>query len=408
MYTAQHWLGADRIAKINDPAILSRMAGFFRFHFRSIIFGLHLLDVQATISSELGKDSHRHPSTKGRFAMRKLTAEFKGGISCLALSSDDRWLAANQLVGPGGKELKQPIRLWDLHDLDRPAENMAGREPHVMAFSPDGQFLAYTGNSNGVTLQPLPGTAKPTRVLSTVSTRSFLFIPYSTQILVWANSPCGYDLKTKKKFAVTLEGLDFDAKDPQGRHHATLQTMLMRPDGGALVARVLENTFDPRNEDAFESVVTLQRWTYPACSNRVKSASIPLDSVFGKPAVTQLAYSPNGRFLAGRRAHDVVIFDADTLTEITTLTPSGVRDKFRPKDPSVLSLAFTQDGKRLAVGCAGQNNAANVSFFSTADWKKEPDVKCPCDRVRELAFTKNGRLIAVADATPVVWEVGDY
>ena len=340
--------------------------------------------------------------------MRKLTGDFKGGLTTLAVSPDDRWLAANQMVGPGQPKLKQPIRLWDLHDLDRPAEKLAGREPHDMAFSPDGQLLAYTGYDDGVNFQPIPGPGKPKRVLSDFSTRSFLFIPNSTQLLVWANSACGWDMKTKKPFPVALEGLDFAAKDPGGRHYALLQSLWMRPDGAALVARVLENTFDPRNEDAFESVVTIQRWSYPACTGRVKSEPIELDPIFGKPAVRQLAYSPDGRFLAGTRQHDVVIFDADTLAEIATLTPSGVRDQFRPKDPSVLSVAFTQDGKRLAVGCRGQNDVANISFFSTATWKKEPDLKCPCNGVYALAFTNSGRLIAVADYIPVVWEPGEY
>jgi WD40 repeat protein len=190
--------------------------------------------------------------------------------------------------------------------------------------------------------------------------------------------------------------------------------MLLRPDGGAVTARVLENTFDPRNEDAFESVITIQRWSYPACANRVKSKPIAQDSM-GRPAMGRLAYSPDGRFLAGLRAHDVVVMDAETLTEIATLTPSGFRNQYRPNDASVACLAFTADGKRLAAGCKGKiddgasfASEANISFWNTATWEKGPDVKCPCNRVQVLAFTTGGRMIAVADYTPIVWEPGEY
>src|ERR1043165_5639759 len=156
--------------------------------------------------------------------MQELKGDFKGGITSLAISPDERWLAANQTVGPGAKELKQPIRLWELHDLDKPAEKLAGKEPHVLAFSPDGQILAYTGYAEGVHLQPFPGPGKATRALSDHHIHSFMFVPNTTQLLAAGNSPFGWDLKAKKPFAVTLEGLDFSAKDRQGRLHAVLQT----------------------------------------------------------------------------------------------------------------------------------------------------------------------------------------
>jgi WD40 repeat protein len=345
--------------------------------------------------------------------MQELKGDFKGSITSLAISPDECWLAANQIIGPGAKQLKQPIRLWDLHDLDKPAKKVASTEPRALKFTPDGQFLAYTGNADGLHLQPFPGPGKTIRALAEHHIHSFLFVPNTMQLLAAGNSPFGWDLEARKPFPVTLEGLDFSAKDPQGRLHAVLQTLLLRPDGTAVAARVLENTFDPRNEDVFESVVTIQSWSYPDCSGRVKSAAIPVDPM-GRPAVRQLAYSPDGRFLAGLRAHDVVVWDAVTLKEITALTPSGFRDKNRPNDPSVVCLAFTNDGKRLAAGCKGGSDGvhlateANISFWDTATWKKGRDVKCPCDRVQVLAFTSSGRMIAVADYTPIVWEPGEY
>src|SRR4029077_9802300 len=130
------------------------------------------------------------------------------------------------------------------------------------------------GVAEGVHLQPFPGPGKESRVWQETYIHSFMFVPNTTHLLGAGNSPFGWDLKANKPFPVTLEGLDFAAKDPQGRHYALLQTMLMRPDGAALVARGLENTFDPRNEDAFESVVTIQRWGYPACTGPAKSAPI--------------------------------------------------------------------------------------------------------------------------------------
>jgi WD40 repeat protein len=131
--------------------------------------------------------------------------------------------------------------------------------------------------------------------------------------------------------------------------------------------------------------------------------------------VRRLAYSPDGRFLAGLRQHDVVIWNAETLTARATLQPSGVRDRFRSSAASIVCMAFTPDGRRLAVGCMGDFNVhkpgmgqAKTSFFDTATWQKQPDLNCECDAVYDLVFCKDGRLIAGTVFEPTIWDAKEY
>ncbi|MBI3824176.1 MAG: hypothetical protein HY289_16030, partial [Planctomycetes bacterium] len=179
-------------------------------------------------------------------------------------------------------------------------------------------------------------------------------------------------------------------------YHLLMPTIAVRGDGAVVAGHVTVK---------LAHVTSLWTWSFPAGKKFAESKPMPRDNdPWGLPAVRRLVYSPDGRFVAGMRKHDLVVWDADTLAELATLTPSGVRDKDHPRAVSALCLAFTPDSQRLAAGCRG----GKISFWTTSTWQKGTDVDCSCDFISSLAFSCDGRMIAGAEFSPVVWEPGEY
>jgi hypothetical protein len=71
-----------------------------------------------------------------------VVGKFVTSIQSMALSPDDRWLLANDAPIPGGKN-KNPIRVWDLHDLNQAPRSLAATDPTELKFAPDGGHLYY-------------------------------------------------------------------------------------------------------------------------------------------------------------------------------------------------------------------------------------------------------------------------
>jgi WD40 repeat protein len=121
------------------------------------------------------------------------------------------------------------------------------------------------------------------------------------------------------------------------------------------------------------------------------------DIVF--PAVTALAFSPDGNALAlggsalpSRPDGAIGLWDRATAKELIRLTAS---------DRRVAALAFSPDGKTLAAG----HDGGTVRFWETASGKIRREWQAHPDSVHSLAFSPDGKLFASAgsDTTVLIW-----
>jgi WD40 repeat protein len=336
--------------------------------------------------------------------MRKLDSGFQITIESVALSPDGRWLAANQSIDPF-KRHKDPIRYWDLRDGNPTPQPLPGENPTRLSFSPDGAHLCYISSAkNGMCLHPFPSGARATRVLKDVAVSSYAFVPGSTKMVTAANYPHGWDLATKKPFPIVMEGLDFTPYASGIAPSMTVlpSSILVRPDGGAVIAQITQQR--PGGDEA-DREYRLQMFGFPDGKKLAQSKPIaPPPGGWSSVAITRLIISPDGRFVAGLRLHDLVVFDAETLAEITTLTPAVTRDPHRANSRSAYCLAFAPDSQRLAAGGRG----GKITIWHTGTWKKECDLDCGSDAVYALTFGHNGLLVAGADFNPVLWEPEEY
>ncbi|MFO0903826.1 MAG: DUF4303 domain-containing protein [Pirellulales bacterium] len=110
-----------------------------------------------------------------------------------------------------------------------------------------------------------------------------------------------------------------------------------------------------------------------------------------------LRYSPDGRRLASvaREAKSLRIWDPATGKNLLTLPGSGV------------GLAFTPDGKQVAVACAGNKPPSlEVPFWSVQTGKLTRSLKVNFP-VEALAFSSDGRFLTVGGALPGLVELWD-
>ncbi len=111
----------------------------------------------------------------------------------------------------------------------------------------------------------------------------------------------------------------------------------------------------------------------------------------GWPYVLSVAWSPDGTRLAlGGNMHDVRVFGPDGEDEIWSAV-GGFR---------VDALAFTPDGARLVVGGSG----GHVEIRNAADGAASPRPRVPPDAVYRVAFAPDGRTLLTAGQGTRLWD----
>jgi hypothetical protein len=116
------------------------------------------------------------------------------------------------------------------------------------------------------------------------------------------------------------------------------------------------------------------------------------------PPVTSLAYSPDGKTLAIGGYRCVAVWDTATGQPVTCIThlPSAV-----------LALAFKPDGALLAVGGGVPGASGDVRLFSTKDWSQSgKTLGGHTDAVASVCWSQDGTRIASGsqDKSARVWE----
>ncbi|MDH7488023.1 MAG: hypothetical protein QHH80_00745 [Anaerolineae bacterium] len=114
---------------------------------------------------------------------------------------------------------------------------------------------------------------------------------------------------------------------------------------------------------------------------------------WGKGAIMQVAYSPDGRLLAAGSSLGIYLYDAGTLKEA----------RFLETTSPVYSVAFSPDGSLLASGSADYT----VRVWRVADGSLVRSLEGHTHRVESVAFSPDGSLLASGsmDGTVRLWGV---
>jgi WD40 repeat protein len=110
-------------------------------------------------------------------------------------------------------------------------------------------------------------------------------------------------------------------------------------------------------------------------------------------------FSPDGRTIAGAPDQRVTLWDAKTGGLLGTLA--------EPEPAEIGALAFSPDGRWLAVGVGGPNTfakdvAGKVMVFDVAQ-RKEHRTFATLTQVSAVAYSADGKLLAAAGHNGTVW-----
>jgi WD40 repeat protein len=263
----------------------------------------------------------------------------------VAFSPDGARLA---VAGPSA------VELWD-----RPSRSRQRRFPAMpqkamgggVAFSPTGEALAYSNYYESTITLRNPNTGEMLATLTghTMPIRTFAFsqdaktlasVSYDNTARLWDMAP-----NTER---LTLE------------HSALVHDVAFNADGTLLATAVDDQT---------------RLWDVATGTER---------STFG-PGATAVRFSPDGHAVATANPDGIRFWEPTTGRELASIPDTELGS-------SVLGLAYSPDGSRLAVGC--HNGTVRVWDVKT----RQPLFEQP-PRLTAIAVSPDGRLLAVGDET---------
>jgi WD40 repeat protein len=289
----------------------------------------------------------------------------RGEITGLAISQDGKTLLSTSVQG---------LCIWDLTKYTERAEARRPGPTTALQLPPtDGKLVLGTPNSVQIWEPIRLDSAKPFLEAPARTIKSA-----STGITVLACTPDGKQVAFadgQKRIVVAdpvsgaSDSIILDAEPiAMSYSPATRQLAVLTRDGQLH----LRSTGDKRNE----------HW-----KKRVQRAA--------KGAV---AFSPDGLLVASSSVGRTQIFEA-----VTGRSMRGLDRQFG--DGDVHALAFSPDGRLLAVGHGGPQGL--VRLWEVLTGKEVTTFRCQGGAVTALAFSPNGRKIVSgnSDATIVVWDV---
>jgi WD40 repeat protein/serine/threonine protein kinase len=318
----------------------------------------------ATLTAPSGKAvvAFHEPSTGKE--LKSFTIDNKDYLAKVTASADGRWLAVADRDGG--------LRFWDLErgvlvrSMEGPKRVPGGKltsfRPYAMVFSPEDRRLAvaeYTGTVKVHDVQ----TGKPLTTFRVLEADLFL----SGIVICVAFSPDGQRLAAQGDDGPIriLDSYTAEGEVRTFREGIGAQSPAFTPDGKRLVA-LAPGTNLPQPWDV------------------VSGHKLPGPRGGGGP----VAYSPDGRWLAAVCAEGIRVWDATTYRELRTI--SGIPD-FTGL-PGVIALAFGPQGRLAAVTRGGEEA---VSVWDAASGRKLLSFKGHAESVRGLAFSRDGRRLAV-------------
>jgi len=334
------------------------------------------------------------------------TLQHAAPVAAIALSPDDRWLAAAN----AGE-----VKLWDMQGLAKTPKTLSGHDKvNKLAFSPDGRMLATVGNDTTLRLWDMAAAdpAASVRVLT----------GHSAPIVDVAFAPDGRRLATAS--ADSTVGLwDPTAPDPAATksvlaHDAPVNSLAFSPDGHWLATSSKStvrfwNLLDPDPSarpglaHLNDNILTVafspdSQWLVAGATEslravlmRVTAPEKPFELVV-ESWVPRVAFSPDGRWLATPGLYNARLWDLNKPDPSREPLILGGHQGF------IADLAFSSDGTWFATGSLDHTvqlrNAAD-HFASSAVLRGHEGP------ISSLAFTADGRRLVSAseDRTVRLW-----
>ncbi|MDB6151802.1 MAG: Planctomycete cytochrome [Chthoniobacteraceae bacterium] len=118
------------------------------------------------------------------------------------------------------------------------------------------------------------------------------------------------------------------------------------------------------------------------------------------PAVTALAWSPDGSTLAVSGFHEVILWNADG---------SGILGRLQGNSTRIESLTFSPDGKWLATAGGAPSEYGEIQIWDVATRLLSRSIKTTADSVFGVSFSPDAALVAVgcADKTVRAFSLAD-
>ena len=325
--------------------------------------------------------------------------EHAGIITGVAFAPDGRTLATGSM--------DHSIRLWDFATRRRTA-TLQGHlnEVWAIAVSADGETLASGAKDGGVKLWAtqrsssadlLSGPLRPLAFSPDSRTLAVLLRDDTVAFLDWATG------ETKREFL--LEGGRFRFR-PAVSFSADLGTLAQGLGDGTVklwsttdrTARVVQAGHGPVDLVALSpdarSLVTggrdqpLRWWDLHTLTNSALEVT-----------AMQVLFSPDGGTLA--------IFERGSSIQLRNAATHALRARIRPDAELAPTIAFSNDGARLATsGAAGGANHI-LQVWDTATGRLLGDYRGHKQGIRAVAFSPDGRTLASSsdDSTLKLWNV---
>lgn len=299
----------------------------------------------------------------------------RGRVASVAFAPEGRQLATSGYDGL--------ILLWDIDAPGKPARALHGHQDCVydLAFSPDGKLLASACVDHTIQLLELAAPARLPRVLHghTNAVLSVAFSPDSRFLASGSLDEAGmirlWDLTQPGRAPRILHGQEFGVK-----------SLVFTPDGKKLATGSMDSAIRLWDLAAPE-------WSEPRILHNTKADLLPPTarppslsiSTLHNQLALSVAFSPDGKQLAvGQGDHRVRLWSLDNLTA----TP-----RILPGQWGSTSVTFSPDGRLLVAGNPGLP-MSTINIWNLSLPKAMPRRLHWDSAVYAFAFSPDGRYLA--------------